>query len=197
MRIAVLSDIHSNHLALRAVLDDSHKREIDQYWCLGDFVGYGPNPLETIKWLMGEFEDFMGPEHWVMGNHDVMLAELIMQGRTGVDPSFLDRNLNEGFSGGEKKKAEILQMAILEPKYAVLDETDSGLDVSALKIVAEGAGKLAKEMNIGILVITHYHRILEYLTPDKVHVLVGGKIVKSDGPELAEELDQEGYDKYL
>jgi predicted phosphodiesterase len=94
MRIAVLSDIHSNHLALRAVLDDSHKREIDQYWCLGDFVGYGPNPLETIKWLMGEFEDFMGPEHWVMGNHDVMLAELIMQGRTGVDPSFLDDPIN-------------------------------------------------------------------------------------------------------
>ncbi len=114
-----------------------------------------------------------------------------------MDVSFLDRNLNEGFSGGEKKKAEILQMAILEPKYAVLDETDSGLDVSALKIVAEGAKKLSEEMNIGILVITHYQRILEYLKPDYVHVLVKGKIVASDGPELAYRLDKEGYEKYI
>lgn len=111
-----------------------------------------------------------------------------------MDESFLDRNLNEGFSGGEKKKAEILQMAILEPKYAILDETDSGLDVSALKIVASGAKKLSEEFNIGILVITHYKRILEYLKPSHVHLLRHGVIEKSGGYELAENLDKEGYE---
>jgi len=110
-----------------------------------------------------------------------------------MDTSFLDRNLNEGFSGGEKKKAEILQMAILEPKYAILDETDSGLDVSALKIVAEGAKILSEEYKIGILVITHYKRILEYLKPSHVHVLINGVIKKSGDYSLAEELDREGY----
>ncbi len=111
-----------------------------------------------------------------------------------MDESFLDRNLNEGFSGGEKKKAEILQMSILEPKYAILDETDSGLDVSALKIVAIGAKKLSEEFNIGILVITHYKRILEYLKPTHVHLLKDGVIQKSGGYELAEALDQKGYE---
>ncbi|PJA40951.1 Fe-S cluster assembly ATPase SufC [candidate division WWE3 bacterium CG_4_9_14_3_um_filter_34_6] len=110
-----------------------------------------------------------------------------------MDTSFLDSNLNEGFSGGEKKKAEILQMAILEPKYAILDETDSGLDVSALKIVAEGAKILSEEYKIGILVITHYKRILEYLKPSHVHVLINGVIKKSGDYSLAEELDREGY----
>ncbi|PIR42874.1 Fe-S cluster assembly ATPase SufC [candidate division WWE3 bacterium CG_4_9_14_0_2_um_filter_35_11] len=111
-----------------------------------------------------------------------------------MDESFLERNLNEGFSGGEKKKAEILQMSILEPKYAILDETDSGLDVSALKIVAKGAKKLSEEFNIGILVITHYKRILEYLKPSYVHLLINGVIQKSGGYDLAESLDQEGYE---
>lgn len=114
-----------------------------------------------------------------------------------MDMSFMDRNLNEGFSGGEKKKAEILQMAVLEPKYAILDETDSGLDVTALKVVAEGARELAKKMNIGIIIITHYKRILEYLNPDYVHVLVKGRIVETAGPELADALDREGYEKHL
>lgn len=114
-----------------------------------------------------------------------------------MDASFIDRNLNEGFSGGEKKKAEILQLAILEPKYVILDETDSGLDVSALKTVAEACRKLADQLNIGMIVITHYKRILEYLNPDKVHVLVKGKIVESGESELADVLDKEGYSKYL
>lgn len=114
-----------------------------------------------------------------------------------MDRSFLERNLNEGFSGGEKKKSEILQMAVLEPKYAILDETDSGLDVSALKIVGEGSRKLAKELNIGMVVITHYKRLLEYLTPDYVHVLIKGKVVKSGNADLADELDKDGYEKYL
>jgi len=113
-----------------------------------------------------------------------------------MDESFLNRNVNEGFSGGEKKKSEILQMAVLEPKYAILDETDSGLDVTALKVVAEGAEKLSKKLNIGILVITHYKRILEYLEPDKVHVLIDGKIVKSGDRKLAGQLDKEGYEKF-
>lgn len=117
--------------------------------------------------------------------------------KLSMDKSFLDRNLNEGFSGGEKKKSEILQMAVLEPKYAVLDETDSGLDVSALKVVGEGAKKLSDEMNIGMVVITHYKRLLEYLKPDQVHVLHKGKIVASGGPELADELDKNGYEKYI
>lgn len=111
-----------------------------------------------------------------------------------MDESFLDRNLNEGFSGGEKKKAEILQMSILEPKYAILDETDSGLDVTALKIVAIGAKKLSEEFNIGILVITHYKRILEYLKPTHVHLLNDGIIQKTGGYELAENLDKKGYE---
>lgn len=114
-----------------------------------------------------------------------------------MDSSFLDRNLNEGFSGGEKKKAEILQLAILEPKYVILDETDSGLDVTALKIVAETCQKLADQLNIGMIVITHYNRILKYLKPDQVHVLVQGKIVDSGGPKLADTLDSDGYAKYL
>ena len=111
-----------------------------------------------------------------------------------MDESFLYRNLNEGFSGGEKKKAEILQMSILEPKYAILDETDSGLDVTALKIVALGAKKLSEEFNIGILVITHYKRILEYLKPSHVHLLNDGIIQKSGGYELACDLDKKGYE---
>lgn len=114
-----------------------------------------------------------------------------------MDTSFLDRNLNEGFSGGEKKKAEILQLAILEPKYVILDETDSGLDVSALKVVAESCRQLADKYNIGMIVITHYKRILEYLNPDQVHVLVKGKIVDSGNADLADVLDTEGYTKYL
>ena len=114
-----------------------------------------------------------------------------------MDTSFLSRNLNEGFSGGEKKKAEILQLAILEPKYVILDETDSGLDVTALKIVAESCRKLADQLNIGMLVITHYKRILEYLNPDQVHVLVKGKLVDHGKAELADVLDKEGYSKYV
>lgn len=110
-----------------------------------------------------------------------------------IDPSFADRYLNDGFSGGEKKKAEILQMAVLEPKIAILDETDSGLDIDALKIVANGVNKLFGP-NLGVLVVTHYQRILRYIKPNYVHVMVNGKIVKTGGYELAEKLEEEGYD---
>lgn len=110
-----------------------------------------------------------------------------------VNPDLLERGLNEGFSGGEKKRLEILQMAVLEPKYAVLDETDSGLDVDAIKHVASGVKKVIKKYNTGIVVITHYQRILDYLKPDFVHILENGKIVETGGPELARRVDQEGY----
>lgn len=112
--------------------------------------------------------------------------------RFGMDSKFLNRDLNDGFSGGEKKKMEILQMALLKPKYAVLDETDSGLDVDALKIVAEGINRFA-DPSRGILLITHYQRILHYVKPHFVHVMIDGRIVESGGHELAEKLEREGY----
>lgn len=110
-----------------------------------------------------------------------------------MDPSFFKRSVNEGFSGGEKKRNEILQMAVLEPKLAILDETDSGLDIDALRIVAEGVNKLRSSDN-GIILVTHYQRLLNYIQPDFVHVLAGGKIVKEGGKELALELEEKGYD---
>jgi Fe-S cluster assembly ATP-binding protein len=110
-----------------------------------------------------------------------------------IDQSLLSRSLNEGFSGGEKKRNEIFQMAMLEPKLAILDETDSGLDIDALKIVANGVNKLKSQDN-AVIVITHYQRLLDYIVPDFVHVLHNGKIVKSGGKELAHELEDKGYD---
>jgi Fe-S cluster assembly ATP-binding protein len=112
-----------------------------------------------------------------------------------IDDSFSRRYLNEGFSGGEKKRAEILQLAVLQPDMAILDETDSGLDIDSLKIVAEGVNTLIGP-NVGILVITHYQRLLNYIKPDKVHVMMKGKIVRSGGKELAEELETHGYEEY-
>ncbi len=110
-----------------------------------------------------------------------------------IDRKFLSRSLNEGFSGGEKKRNEIFQMAMLEPKLAILDETDSGLDIDALRIVANGVNKLKSDKN-AIVVITHYQRLLDYIVPDFVHVLYNGKIVKSGGAALAHELEEKGYD---
>jgi len=110
-----------------------------------------------------------------------------------IDRKFLSRSLNEGFSGGEKKRNEIFQMAMLEPKLAILDETDSGLDIDALRIVANGVNKLKSDKN-AIVVITHYQRLLDYIVPDFVHVLYNGRIVKSGGAELAHELEEKGYD---
>ena len=110
-----------------------------------------------------------------------------------MDPSFASRYLNEGFSGGEKKRMEILQMAMLQPQIAILDETDSGLDIDALRIVSEGVNELMSP-DLGVLVITHYQRILNYIRPEHVHILVGGRVVMSGGPELALELEERGYD---
>ncbi|WP_404472383.1 Fe-S cluster assembly ATPase SufC [Microbacterium aerolatum] len=114
-----------------------------------------------------------------------------------MDPKFAQRNVNEGFSGGEKKRHEILQLEVLQPKFAVLDETDSGLDVDALKIVSEGVNRAKEATGLGVLLITHYTRILRYIRPDYVHVVVAGKIVEEGGPELADRLEEEGYDRFL
>ena len=114
-----------------------------------------------------------------------------------MDPDFTERNVNEGFSGGEKKRHEILQLELLKPKIAILDETDSGLDVDALKIVSEGVNRAKANTDLGVLLITHYTRILRYIKPDFVHVFVAGKVAEQGGPELAERLEAEGYDRYL
>ena len=117
--------------------------------------------------------------------------------RLGMDPSFGDRYLNEGFSGGEKKRNEILQLAILEPELAILDETDSGLDIDALGVVARGVEAVRRARpELGVLVVTHYQRILEQLQPDFVHLLIEGRIVTSGGPELARRLEEEGYEAW-
>ncbi|QIM20924.1 Fe-S cluster assembly ATPase SufC [Phycicoccus sp. HDW14] len=114
-----------------------------------------------------------------------------------MDAAFAERNVNEGFSGGEKKRHEILQMELLRPKFAVLDETDSGLDVDALRVVSEGVNRAKESTGAGVLLITHYTRILRYIQPDFVHVFVDGRIAEQGGPELADRLESEGYDRFL
>ncbi|HET8661584.1 MAG TPA: Fe-S cluster assembly ATPase SufC [Micromonosporaceae bacterium] len=117
--------------------------------------------------------------------------------RLGMDPAFAQRNVNEGFSGGEKKRHEIVQLELLRPKVAILDETDSGLDIDALRVVSEGVNRVRSSGETGVLLITHYTRILRYVQPEFVHVFVGGRIVEEGGPELAERLEAEGYERYL
>ena len=114
-----------------------------------------------------------------------------------LDPTFAQRSVNEGFSGGEKKRHEIAQLELLNPKVAILDETDSGLDIDALKVVSDGVNRFREQSGKGVLLITHYTRILRYITPDYVHVFVNGRIAEQGGPELADQLEAEGYDKYL
>ena len=117
--------------------------------------------------------------------------------RLRMDPAFAQRDVNAGFSGGEKKRFEILQMELLRPRFAVLDETDSGLDVDALRIVSEGGNRLHDDSEAGFLLITHYTRILRYIKPDYVHVFVNGRVAEQGGPELADRLEEEGYDRFL
>ena len=117
--------------------------------------------------------------------------------RLQVDPTFAERNVNEGFSGGEKKRHEILQLELLKPKIAILDETDSGLDIDALKVVADGVNRFGAAGTTGTLLITHYTRILRYIQPDHVHVFVAGRVVAEGGPELADSLEAEGYDRWV
>ncbi len=128
--------------------------------------------------------------HWIKEVKEAM-------SNLDIDPAFAERSVNEGFSGGEKKRHEILQMELLKPKMAVLDETDSGLDIDALKIVSEGINRSRATGELGILLITHYTRILRYVKPDFVHVFVAGKIAERGGPELAEQLEAEGYERFI
>ncbi|MGL6234233.1 MAG: Fe-S cluster assembly ATPase SufC [Segniliparus sp.] len=128
--------------------------------------------------------------HWIKEVKGAM-AEL------GVDSSFSERSVNEGFSGGEKKRHEILQLSLLKPKFAILDETDSGLDVDALRVVSEGVNRYQEREQGGVLLITHYNRILKYVRPQFVHVFAKGRIVAEGGPELAEELEATGYERFL
>ncbi len=127
--------------------------------------------------------------HWVKDVKEAM-------GNLRMDPAFAERNVNEGFSGGEKKRHEILQLELLGPRIAILDETDSGLDVDALRVVSEGVNRAKETTDVGVLLITHYTRILRYIRPDFVHVFVDGRIAEEGGPELAERLEAEGYDRY-
>jgi Fe-S cluster assembly ATP-binding protein len=117
--------------------------------------------------------------------------------RLQIDPAFAERSVNEGFSGGEKKRHEILQLELLKPRIAVLDETDSGLDIDALRVVADGINRVRATGETGVLLITHYTRILRYVSPDFVHVFVAGRIVEEGGPELSARLEEEGYERYL
>ena len=126
---------------------------------------------------------------WVGEVKDAMAA-------LNMDTNFAERNVNEGFSGGEKKRHEILQLELLRPKIAILDETDSGLDVDALRIVSEGVNRVKENSDLGIMLITHYTRILRYIKPDFVHVFAAGKIVEEGGPELADKLEEKGYAEY-
>ncbi|HEX5493904.1 MAG TPA: Fe-S cluster assembly ATPase SufC [Mycobacteriales bacterium] len=126
---------------------------------------------------------------WVREVNDTMAG-------LDMDRSFAERNVNEGFSGGEKKRHEILQLALLKPKIAILDETDSGLDVDALRVVAQGVNRVRENTDVGTLLITHYTRILRYITPDFVHVFYRGRIVEEGGPELAGRLEDEGYERF-
>jgi len=150
--------------------------------------------VPVIQFLRQAVSARVGEDRSVL---EVRLDMLDWMKRLGMDPSFGERHLNEGFSGGEKKRNEILQMALLDPELAVLDETDSGLDIDALGIVARGVQEVRAERTaLGVLLVTHYTRILELLRPDVVHVLVEGRVVEHGGPELADRLEAEGYEPW-
>ena len=151
--------------------------------------------VSVLNFLRQTVEARTSKEISILNLRKLMLAWME---KLDMDTSFADRYLNEGFSGGEKKRNEILQMALLEPDFAVLDETDSGLDIDALQIVANGVNQIRKERSeMGVLTITHYQRLLDHLEPDYVHILIDGKIVESGGFELVEKLDSQGYEVWL
>ena len=151
--------------------------------------------VSVLNFLRQTVEARTSKEISILNLRKLMLAWME---KLDMDTSFADRYLNEGFSGGEKKRNEILQMALLEPDFAVLDETDSGLDIDALQIVANGVNQIRKERSeMAVLTITHYQRLLDHLKPDYVHILIDGKIVESGGFELVEKLDSQGYEAWL
>ena len=148
--------------------------------------------VSVVNFLRTALSNRTGTDYTVL---ELRLKVMEAMEELGMDSSFANRYLNEGFSGGERKRNEILQMAVLEPDFAVLDETDSGLDIDALKIVAEGVERLQSDER-GFLIITHYQRMLDYITPDFVHVFLDGTIVESGGAELADVIEEAGYDSY-
>jgi len=148
--------------------------------------------VSVVNFLRTALSNKTGVDYTVL---ELRLKVMDAMAELGMDSSFADRYLNQGFSGGERKRNEVLQMAVLEPQLAIMDETDSGLDIDALKIVAEGVNRLTGPER-GFLIITHYQRLLDYITPDVVHVFVDGRIVKSGGPELAGTLEADGYDAF-
>ncbi len=150
--------------------------------------------VSVIQFLRAALSARKGVELSIL---ELRLATMDWMKRLGMDSSFVDRYLNEGFSGGEKKRNEIMQMAILEPELAILDETDSGLDIDALRIVAQGIREVRTERpGMGVVLITHYQRLLDEIEPDHVHILVEGRIVQSGGMELVEQLERDGYDAF-
>ena len=148
--------------------------------------------VSVVNFLRTALSNRTGTDYTVL---ELRLKVMDVMRELEMDPSFADRYLNKGFSGGERKRNEVLQMAVLEPDLAVLDETDSGLDIDALRIVADGVLRLANDER-GFLIITHYQRVLDYVTPHVIHVLLDGRIVASGGPELAETIEESGYDVY-
>jgi Fe-S cluster assembly ATP-binding protein len=148
--------------------------------------------VSVVNFLRSALSNRTGTEYTVL---ELRLKVADTMKELGMEASFADRYLNEGFSGGERKRNEVLQMAVLEPELAVMDETDSGLDIDALKIVADGVTKLASPER-GFLIITHYQRMLDYITPDIVHVFVDGRVVDTGGPDLAKRIEDEGYEAF-
>jgi Fe-S cluster assembly ATP-binding protein len=148
--------------------------------------------VSVVNFLRSALSNRTGTEYTVL---ELRLKVADTMKELGMEASFADRYLNEGFSGGERKRNEVLQMAVLEPELAVMDETDSGLDIDALKIVADGVTKLASPER-GFLIITHYQRMLDYITPDIVHVFVDGRVVDTGGPDLAQRIEDEGYEAF-
>jgi len=148
--------------------------------------------VSVVNFLRTALSNRTGVDYTVL---ELRLRVMDAMESLGMDASFADRYVNQGFSGGERKRNEVLQMAVLEPELAIMDETDSGLDIDALRVVAEGVNRLAGPER-GFVVITHYQRLLDYVTPDHVHVLVDGRIVRSGGAELARQLEEEGYEAF-
>ncbi len=169
------------------------KKSIDERARMGLFLSFQyPHELPGVnmyEFLSTSFRILHGDE--AMKDFDTKLTNLLQKFK--LNEKFLDRNVNVGFSGGEKKKNEMLQLALFDPKFSILDETDSGLDIDALKLIAKNVNNI-RTPNNGFLVITHYQRLLNFLKPDEVHVLVNGKIVKSGGVELVKQLEKKGYD---
>ncbi|MEK7672438.1 MAG: Fe-S cluster assembly ATPase SufC [Patescibacteria group bacterium] len=174
----------------------------DQRAHLGLFLGF-QHPLEVAGVTMGNFLR-LSKNAILKSKNEASIAPLdfmkLLKGKIAdlkMDEKFAGRYVNEGFSGGEKKRAEIIQMAILEPKFALLDEIDSGLDIDALKIVAKGINETFAKQKMGVLLITHYQRLLNYITPDFIHIMNGGKIIKSGDKSLALKLEETGYEQFI